>query len=108
MTTDARNLEKMAGRLAAKDRARLALRLIESLDPGEDEDADEQWLDEAEQRLADYESGKIEAESADAAIREIEQNLQRGRFACCRWPGKNWRPPRSTTKTIKLASAPHS
>lgn len=76
MTTDARNVEKMAGRLAAKERASLALKLIESLDPGEDEDANEQWLDEAERRLAEYDTGKTEAASADDALREIEQNLK--------------------------------
>jgi hypothetical protein len=36
---------------------RLALRLIESLDPGKDEDVDELWLAEAERRLRQYDEG---------------------------------------------------
>lgn len=75
MPSETRNLEKQAKELAPKDRARLALRLIESLDPGTDEDAEEQWLDEAERRLSDYDAGRTEARPVDEVISEIEQKL---------------------------------
>ncbi len=75
MASETRNLEKQAQDLAPKDRARLALKLIASLDPGTDEDADELWLDEAERRLSDYDAGTTEARPADEVISEIEQKL---------------------------------
>ena len=75
MASETRKLEKQARDLAPKDRARLALKLIESLDPGTDEDAEELWLDEAERRLSDYAAGKTEARLVDEVISEIEQKL---------------------------------
>ena len=75
MTSETRKLEEQAQELSPKDRARLALRLIESLDQGMDEDADELWLDEAERRLADYDAGRTEARSADEVFDEIEKKL---------------------------------
>ena len=53
----------------------MALDLIESLDPGTDEDAEELWLDEAERRLADYGAGKTKARSVDDVISEIKSKL---------------------------------
>lgn len=75
MASATRNLEKLARDFAPKDRARLALKLIESLDPGTDEDAEALWLDEAERRLSDYDAGKTEAHLADEVIFEIENKL---------------------------------
>ena len=46
------NLEDQVIGLPHRDRARIALKLIESLEPGRDEDVSELWLDEAERRLA--------------------------------------------------------
>lgn len=57
MKSERPSLEDQARNLAPNERPRLALKLIESLDPGENEDADELWLDEAERRLSDYDSG---------------------------------------------------
>lgn len=75
MTSSTRNLEKQVQSLAQKDRARLALQLIESLDPGTDEDAEGLWLDEAERRLADYDAGKTESRPVDDVISEIKSKL---------------------------------
>jgi len=75
MTSQTRNLEKQAQSLEPKERARLALKLIESLDPGSDEDAEALWLDEAERRLSDYDAGNAEARPVDDVISEIEQKL---------------------------------
>ena len=75
MTSQTRNLEKQAQSLDPQERARLALKLIESLDPGTDEDADQLWLDEAERRLSEHDAGKTKARPVDDVISEIEQKL---------------------------------
>jgi hypothetical protein len=75
MTPGEQSIEDQVAQLPRRDRARLALRLIESLDPGQDEDADELWLEEAERRLKSYDEGLTEAEDADEAISDIERNL---------------------------------
>lgn len=76
MTAKISALEEQARELSPTERARLALKLIESLDPGEDEDAEELWLDEAERRLKEYDAGKTVARSARDAISEIERKLK--------------------------------
>jgi putative addiction module component (TIGR02574 family) len=65
MADSARDLESRALRLPTKDRARLAERLISSLDAQVDRDADALWLAEAERRLQELESGEAQAVSAD-------------------------------------------
>lgn len=40
-------------------RAALAVKLIDSLDPIVDEDAEAQWAEEIERRLADVEAGRV-------------------------------------------------
>lgn len=75
MTSESESIEEQAQDLPAKERARLALKLIESLDQGEDEDVEELWLDEAERRLSEYDAGKTEARAADEVFAEIEKKL---------------------------------
>lgn len=75
MATDPRKLEELAAALDPKERARLALRLIESLDPGTDEDTELLWLEEAERRLARYEAGETEARPANDVIAEIRNKI---------------------------------
>lgn len=75
MKRDEMSVEEQAARLSHRDRARLALRLIESLEPGQDEDVDALWLDEAEQRLRKYDEGGTQARDADEAIADIERQL---------------------------------
>ena len=76
MGSGPKTIEKDAAKLSHRERARLALRLIESLDPGKDEDVDELWLAEAERRLRDYDSGQTKARNASDALKEIEQQLK--------------------------------
>ena len=76
MGSDPKAIEKDAGKLSHRERARLALRLIESLDPGKEEDVDELWLSEAERRLKEYDSGKTKARNVDDVLAEIEQQLK--------------------------------
>jgi hypothetical protein len=75
MKRDERSVEEQAARLSHRDRARLALRLIESLESGQDEDVDGLWLDEAEQRLRKYDQGATQARDAeDATTHLLEQS----------------------------------
>ena len=75
MKSDRTSIEDQAVRLPHRERAKLALRLIESLEPGQDEDVDELWLDEAERRLKRYDDGATEARDAEEALSEIERHL---------------------------------
>ncbi len=75
MSSDSRKIERKAQDLPAKDRARIALKLIESLDDGVDEDVDELWLDEAERRLAELDAGDVEARPADEVLEDIKKKL---------------------------------
>jgi len=70
------DIEDQASRLSHRERARLALKLIDSLEPGCDEDVDELWLDEAERRLGRYDAGASEAQDAYEALGEIEAHLK--------------------------------
>jgi hypothetical protein len=76
MKPDETSIEDQATRLPHRARARLALRLIESLEPGKDEDVAELWLDEAERRLKDYDEGAAEARDAEEALSEIQSRLK--------------------------------
>ena len=76
MSSRNRNLEDQVKKLPLKDRARLALSLIESLDPGTDEDAEALWLDEAEKRLKAYDAGKTESHRVKDVIAEIKSGLK--------------------------------
>lgn len=75
MTSESQKIEELAQDLPAKERARIALKLIESLDQGSDEDVEELWLNEAERRLSEYDAGKTEARPADEVFAEIEKKL---------------------------------
>lgn len=75
MKPDEQSIEDQAAQLPQRERARLALRLIESLEPGQDENVEELWLDEAERRLQKYDEGATQADDADEAISDIERNL---------------------------------
>jgi putative addiction module component (TIGR02574 family) len=73
---DKTSIEDQVARLPHRERARLALALIESLDPGKDEDVAELWLDEVERRLKRYDEGQTDARDAEEAISEIERQLK--------------------------------
>jgi putative addiction module component (TIGR02574 family) len=70
------NLEDQVIGLPHRERARIALKLIESLDPGKDEDVSELWLQEAENRLAAYDAGKTDARDVDEVLAEVERRLK--------------------------------
>jgi len=76
MKPDQSSLEDQISRLPDRERARLALRLLESLEPGSDESVDGLWLEEAERRLENYDKGLTDARDAEEAIAEIEHRLK--------------------------------
>jgi len=76
MANLARDLESKALKLSRKDRARLAQRLISSLDQELDADAEELWVHEAERRLTELKSGKVTGVPAEKVIRKARSTLR--------------------------------
>lgn len=76
MTRPARELESKALRLPRRERARLAQRLISSLDAEADADGDKLWLQEAERRLDELKSGKVAGIPAQKVIRKARSTLR--------------------------------
>ena len=72
----ARDLESKALTLSRKERARLAQRLIASLDQELDADAEALWFDEAERRLSELKSGKVAGIPAAKVIRKARSALR--------------------------------
>jgi putative addiction module component (TIGR02574 family) len=56
-------------KLSARERARLAERLIASLDEEVDADAEAAWVQEGERRLDDLHSGKVKGRAAASVFR---------------------------------------
>jgi putative addiction module component (TIGR02574 family) len=76
MVKPARELESKALRLPRRERARLAQRLISSLESERDADVDKLWLQEAERRLDELKSGKVAAIPAEKVIRKARSALR--------------------------------
>jgi len=71
-----RDLESKALKLSPRERARLAQRLISSLDQDADADAEKLWRDEAGRRLDDLKSGKVAGIPAEKVIRKARSSLR--------------------------------
>lgn len=69
-------LESAALRLPTDARARLAERLLSSLEPECDADAEALWLAEAERRLNEIEQGEVRTIPADDVIAEMRSRLR--------------------------------
>ena len=76
MADPAREFESEALKLPSKDRARLAERLISSLDPETDPEAQRLWLQEAERRLDELESGDVSGVPADQVFEKARSTLR--------------------------------
>jgi putative addiction module component (TIGR02574 family) len=76
VSTPARELESKALRLSRRERARLAQRLISSLDQEVDADVEKLWLEEAERRLGELKSGKVAGVPAEKVIRKARSALR--------------------------------
>ena len=72
----ARDLESKALKLSRSERARLAQRLISSLDQELDPDSEKLWFREAERRLGELKSGKVAGIPAEKVIRKARSMLR--------------------------------
>ena len=76
MADPASKLEAKALKLPPEQRARLAERLISSLDQASDPESEQLWLEEAERRLEELESGQVEAVPAERVIENARSSLR--------------------------------
>jgi putative addiction module component (TIGR02574 family) len=76
MAKDVSELEREAKCLSRSERAQLAQSLIASLDPGDDIDAEDAWLSEAERRYQAYREGTVTARPAAEVFRELHAKLK--------------------------------
>lgn len=76
MSVKLEDVENQVAQLTEDDRARLVEQLIRSLDSGEDVDAENAWLDEAEKRYQEYRAGKLTSKAADAVFEDVLSNLK--------------------------------
>jgi putative addiction module component (TIGR02574 family) len=70
-------VEREALVLPLRDRALLLEHLLASLDEGEDADAEEVWLAEAERRYQEYRAGRMKSVPAEDVFAEAEARLAR-------------------------------
>ena len=76
MASPAREVESRALRLPRRERARLAQRLISSLEQEVNPGVDKLWLQEAERRLRELKSGKVAAIPAEKVVRKARSTLR--------------------------------
>jgi putative addiction module component (TIGR02574 family) len=69
-------IESEAMQLSRHERAVLVERLLATLDVGEDVDAEELWLQEAERRYQEYRTGRIASKPASQVFEEAKKRLQ--------------------------------
>ncbi len=67
--------EAQAMALSPTERAKLAERLIASLDNLTDRQNEQLWIDEADRRFREYRHGKITARSAEAVINDARNSI---------------------------------
>lgn len=75
MSRSLAEIEEEVLQLSEQDRATLAEHLLHCLMPGEDVDAENEWLEEAERRYKAYREGKINSRPADEVFREARKIL---------------------------------
>ncbi len=73
---DLEAVTREALRLSLSERARLAERLLESLDGLSEEENEALWGEEALRRLGAYRAGQVEAYSAEDVHEEIRRRLE--------------------------------
>ena len=74
MTT--KDIESAALRLTPRARARLASKLLASLDGKPDPDAEQAWYDEAERRAKDCAEGRVQTIPAEEVFRKLRAKLR--------------------------------
>ena len=75
------DIERDALELTLQERAILVEHLLATLDSGKDMDCEELWLQEAEERYAEYRQVKIASRTAEQVMEEARSSmsLRRGR-----------------------------
>lgn len=68
-------IEKQARALRPKEKAALALRLIEQLDPNVDPNVEQLWIEEAERRYNAYLAGELKAIPGDEVMARTRKRL---------------------------------
>ncbi len=76
MASPARQIESKAMKLSPRERARLAERLISSLDDAVDTNAEAAWIREGERRRDELRSGKVKGRSAAAVFRRARAAIR--------------------------------
>lgn len=74
-TLDQLAIEAM--KLSPRERVRLAQQLVSTLDDERETDTEELWFAEADRRLAELRSGKVQGIDSDAAFRSAREALRR-------------------------------
>ena len=64
-----------AMKLPLRDRVRLAQQLVSTIDGETDTDVEGLWFDEAERRLEELHTGKVQGIDADEAFRRAREDL---------------------------------
>jgi putative addiction module component (TIGR02574 family) len=69
------DLKKKAAQLSDRERAELALSLIESLDGPADPDVEEAWRVEIERRMAEIDRGEVKLIPGDEVFARLRRRL---------------------------------
>jgi putative addiction module component (TIGR02574 family) len=69
-------IEEEALQLPIRDRAKLAHRLLESLDDISAADAEQLWLEEAQRRAEEIDKGQVKLVSAEELERRVQARLK--------------------------------
>lgn len=77
MSSNLDQLTADAMKLPLRDRVQLAQRLVETLDDEVEENTEALWFAEAERRLEELRSGKVEGVDSDDAFRTAREALRR-------------------------------
>lgn len=71
-------IQRELSELPADERAKLALALVESLEPEDEGDIAEAWRVEAERRYEQYKRGEVQAIPGDEVFARIRSRLRPG------------------------------
>jgi putative addiction module component (TIGR02574 family) len=69
------SLKLQLGTLPSRDRAEIALFLIDSLDPQSDANAEDAWEAELARRVADIRAGTVKGKPADEVFAELRSRF---------------------------------
>ena len=71
-------IQRELSELSVEERAKLALALVESLEPEDEGDIAEAWRVEAERRYEQYKCGEVQALPGDEVFARIRRRLRSG------------------------------